>query len=71
MITAILALIALILTSALWLPLAFIFSLIKLVTTFSLSAAWSAFKSVPIWIWVFVFLFAQQFHNKGGRGGDE
>ena len=54
MIITILAVIVLILTFELWVPLAFIFSVIKLVATFSLSAAWEAFKSVPIWIWDFV-----------------
>ena len=54
MIITILAVIVLILTFELWVPLAFIFGVIKLVTAFSLSAAWEAFKSVPIWIWDFV-----------------
>lgn len=49
-----LAVIVLILAFELWLPLAFIFGAIKLVATFSPSAAWEAFKSVPIWIWEFV-----------------
>lgn len=49
-----LAIIVLILAVELWVPLAFIFGIIKLVTTVSLSAAWEAFKSVPIWIWDFV-----------------
>lgn len=49
-----LAVIVLILAFELWVPLAFIFGAIKLVATFSLSAAWEASKSVPIWIWDFV-----------------
>lgn len=51
MIATILAVIVLILAFEAWVPLAFIFGTIKLVTTFSLSAAWEAFKSVPVWIW--------------------
>ena len=54
MIATILAWIVLILAAEAWVPLAFIFGAIKLATTFSLSAAWEAFKSVPIWIWDFV-----------------
>lgn len=54
MIVTVLAVIVLILTFELWVPLAFIFGAIKLVATFSLSAAWEAFKSVPIWVWDFV-----------------
>jgi hypothetical protein len=34
-----------------WLPVAGLFFLLKLVTSFSLSAAWEAFVSVPMWIW--------------------
>lgn len=49
-----LAIIVLVLAFEVWLPLAFIFGTIKLLVTFSLSAAWEAFKSVPIWIWEYV-----------------
>lgn len=54
MIADVLAVIVLILASELWLPLAFLFGAIKLVTTFSLGVAWAAFKSVPIFIWDFI-----------------
>ena len=54
MIADIVSIIALIFLLEIWLPLAFIFALIKLVTTFSLVAAWEAFKSVPVWIWDFI-----------------
>lgn len=49
-----LAVIVLILTFEFWLPLAFVFGAIRLVATFSHSAAWEAFKGVPVWIWEFV-----------------
>lgn len=48
------ALLLLLVTFEIWLPLAFIFAAIKLVTSFSIGAAWQAFKSVPLWIWDFV-----------------
>jgi hypothetical protein len=51
----VLAVIVVVLTFELWVPLAFIFSAIKLLATFSLSAAWNAFKSVPVWIWDFTY----------------
>lgn len=54
MIADIISIIALILLFEIWLPLAFIFGLIKLATSFSLGAAWEAFKSVPVWIWDFI-----------------
>lgn len=54
MIITILAVIFLMASSEVWVPLAFLFAVIKLVTTFSLTAAWEAFKSVPIWIWDFI-----------------
>ena len=54
MIATILAGFVLLFAFELWVPLAFIFGAIKLVTTFSLSMAWGATKSVPIWIWDFV-----------------
>ncbi len=54
MIADILTIIAMILLFEIWLPLAFIFGFIKLVTSFSLVAAWEAFKSVPVWIWDFI-----------------
>jgi hypothetical protein len=54
MFETIIAVIVLILTVELWLPLAFVFGFIKLVTSFSLAMAWIAMKSVPIWIWDFV-----------------
>ena len=53
MIATIVCVLVIILTSELWVPLAFVFGAIKLVTTFSLAAAWAALKSVPIWIWDF------------------
>lgn len=49
-----LAIVVLILSFELWLPLAFLFGIIRLVTALSINAAWEAFKSVPIWIWDFV-----------------
>jgi hypothetical protein len=49
-----LAVVLLVMTIELWLPLAFIFGAIKLVISFSLGEAWLAFKGVPLWIWDFV-----------------
>ena len=54
MLVDILAIIVLIITSQFWIPLAFLLGILKLIFTFSFSAAWIAFKSVPIWIWDFV-----------------
>jgi hypothetical protein len=54
MLVDILAIIVLIITSQLWIPLAFLLGFLKLIFTFSLSAAWIAFKSLPILIWDFV-----------------
>lgn len=48
-----LAVVVLMLTAELWMPLAVIFGVIKLLATFSISAAWEATKSVPIWVWDF------------------
>jgi hypothetical protein len=49
-----LAVVLLVMTIELWLPLAFIFGAIKLMTSFSLAESWLAFKGVPLWIWDFV-----------------
>lgn len=54
MLVDIFAIIVLIITIELWFPLALLFGSLKLILTLSLSAAWVAFKSVPIWIWDFV-----------------
>lgn len=54
MIATILSLLALAFTILLWIPAAGILGGLELVTTFSLSAAWEEFKSVPILIWDFV-----------------
>lgn len=53
MIVTIVAVFIMIFTAELWLPLAFFFGLLKLITTFSISAAWDAAKSVPAWVWDF------------------
>jgi hypothetical protein len=54
MLATVAAVAVLILALELWVPLAFLFGAIKLVATLSLSAAWGATKSVPIWIWDFI-----------------
>lgn len=54
MLVTVVAVVVLILALELWIPLAFIFGAVKLVTTLSLSAAWEAMKSVPTWIWDFI-----------------
>lgn len=54
MLVTVVAVVVLIIASEVWVPLAFLFGAIKLVTTLSLSAAWEAMKSAPIWIWDFV-----------------
>ena len=48
------AVVILVLSIELWLPLAFLFGGIKLLATFSIIAAWEAFRSVPTWIWDFI-----------------
>jgi len=48
------AVIILILVSEIWIPLALLVGFLKLVVSFSISAAWLAAISVPIWIWGFV-----------------
>lgn len=48
------AIVVLLVTMELWVPLAFLFGVIKLFATLSISEAWEAWKSVPIWIWDFV-----------------
>ena len=50
----IVALILLAVTIEVWFPVATIWGIIKLIFTFSISAGWEAFKSVPLWIWSFV-----------------
>lgn len=50
----IVAIIVLILSSELWIPLAILFGFLKLIFSFSLIAAWDSGVSVPIWIWDFV-----------------
>jgi hypothetical protein len=50
-----LAVIVMVLTVQLWVALAFVFGAVKFLATFSLSAAWAAFKSVPVWIWDFTY----------------
>ena len=50
----ILALIVVVLSVEIWLPLAVIFGFLKFVVTFSITEGWIAFKSVPLWIWDFV-----------------
>ncbi|WP_370285095.1 hypothetical protein [Pseudooceanicola nanhaiensis] len=54
MIATVFAFLVVLLTCELWIPLAFLFGAIELVTTFSIGAAWDAFASVPVWIWDFV-----------------
>jgi hypothetical protein len=48
-----LAIVVLIVTFELWLPLAFLFGAIRLLATFSVGSAWEAMKSVPMWVWDF------------------
>lgn len=40
-----------VITVELWLPIAGLFGVVKLIVTFSISQAWEAFKAVPIWVW--------------------
>jgi hypothetical protein len=40
-----------VITVELWLPIAGLFGVIKLIVTFSISQGWEAFKSVPMWVW--------------------
>ena len=53
MLETLLAIFLLIIASELWVPLAFLLALFKLIFSLSLSAAWDEFASVPIWIWEF------------------
>lgn len=48
------ALIVVVLSIEIWLPLAAIFGFLKFIVTFSVAEGWFAFKSVPLWIWDFV-----------------
>jgi hypothetical protein len=45
------AIIIIVLTVEMWLPIAVIMGILKLIFTLSLSLAWEAFKAVPIWVW--------------------
>ena len=47
----IIAVVIIVITVELWLPIAGLFGLIKLIVTFSISQAWEAFKAVPVWVW--------------------
>ena len=49
--TFIVAVIIIVITIELWLPIAGLFGLIKFIVSFSISQAWEAFKAVPIWVW--------------------
>ena len=46
-----LALVIIVITLEMWLPIAGLLAFFKLVVTFSVSQAWITFKSVPIWVW--------------------
>ena len=43
----------LLLTSEVWLPIMGLYGAFKFITTLSISVAWEAAISVPIWIWNF------------------
>ena len=47
----IVAIIIIVLTVELWLPIAAIMAVLRLIFTFSLNQAWEAFKAVPVWVW--------------------
>jgi hypothetical protein len=45
------AIVIIVLTVEMWLPIAAIMGILKLIVTFSLSQGWEAFKAVPFWVW--------------------
>jgi hypothetical protein len=48
------AVVILLLTSEIWVPLAVLWGFANLVFTLSIGATWMAAKSIPLWIWDFV-----------------